>query len=137
MTVGLAIVAAAMGLLAVAVSQPAPGPFVAGLCLSGLGLGTASVASTAYGTSGATESDAGIVGGVLNAAAQTGTAIGIAVLLVTAARSTRAAYLLAAALAVAALLGTVYHQRRTVKAGVTASSATGSLGTKSPGIGGP
>ncbi len=82
--------------------------FLAGLALSGLGLGIASVGSTAYGTSDATDVAAGVVGGLLNAAAQIGTAVGIAALLVVA--DSRAgpltAYLAAAGLAAAAMFVT-------------------------------
>ncbi|UQU61623.1 hypothetical protein COUCH_21505 [Couchioplanes caeruleus] len=77
-------------------------PFVAGLGLSGLGLGVASVASTAYGTSEAGEERAGLVGGVLNAAAQTGTAVGVAVLLLVAGHGRALALALAALAALAA-----------------------------------
>jgi hypothetical protein len=56
---------------------------------------------------------AGVVGGIVNAGARIGTAVGIAVLLVVASGSGRplAAYLLAAALATAALVVTVSHRR--------------------------
>jgi hypothetical protein len=88
MTVGLATTAVAMGTLAAAAAQRSLPVFIAGLGLSGLG-------------------------GIVNAAAQIGTAVGIAVLLVVASGSGRplTAYLLAAALATAALVVTVSHRR--------------------------
>lgn len=53
---------------------------VGGFALSGLGLGCASVASTACGLSRTGEADNGIASGLISSAAQLGTAIGIAVL---------------------------------------------------------
>ena len=55
--------------------------------LMGLGLGVASVASTAVGTAGVTPADRGVSGGVLNSAAQLGTALGLAVLIPLATRA--------------------------------------------------
>jgi EmrB/QacA subfamily drug resistance transporter len=49
--------------------------------LMGAGLGCASVASTASGTSAADDEKQGLVSGLLNAAAQVGTALGLAVLI--------------------------------------------------------
>jgi MFS family permease len=118
MAAGLAVIAVSMGIEAYGVFQRALPLFLAGLSLSGLGLGVASVASTAHGTADATDVTAGVIGGLLNAAAQIGTAIGIAVLLATAthrysgagATNARAgqvaAYLLAAGVALAAMLMT-------------------------------
>ena len=48
--------------------------------LMGLGLGVASVASTAVGTAAVAPADRGVSAGVLNSAAQLGTALGLAVL---------------------------------------------------------
>ncbi len=48
--------------------------------LMGLGLGVASVASTAVGTAAVDPAERGVSGGVLNSAAQLGTALGLAVL---------------------------------------------------------
>lgn len=56
---------------------------VAGVCLTGLGLGVASVAGTAIGTDVA-DSLSGTASGVLNTGAQLGTAIGVAALLLLA-----------------------------------------------------
>jgi hypothetical protein len=61
---------------ALVVRQAALVPFLAGLALSRLGLGVASVASAAHGTAEATDSTTGTVGVLLNAAAQIGTAVG-------------------------------------------------------------
>src|SRR5215212_6096648 len=49
-----------------------------GLVLSGSGLGCASVASTARGTSAAGENEQGLASGLLNTSAQVGTALGLA-----------------------------------------------------------
>lgn len=114
MTSGLAIIALGMTTQAVGVWQRSLPTFLIGLSLSGLGLGIASVGSTAYGTAATTDVTAGIVGGLLNAAAQIGTAVGIAALLVVANSSRSgpvAAYLLAAGLAAAAMLVTGAHHR--------------------------
>jgi EmrB/QacA subfamily drug resistance transporter len=64
---------------------------VAGAALSGLGLGCASVASTAGGTSASGQADQGIASGLLNVSAQVGTALGLAVFLAAAALATTAA----------------------------------------------
>ncbi len=55
--------------------------------LMGLGLGVASVASTAVGTATVAPADRGVSGGVLNSAAQLGTALGLAVLIPLATRA--------------------------------------------------
>jgi len=81
MAAGLIVVAAAMTVGAAAVDRRALVLFLVSLVLSGMGLGVASVASTAHGTSTATDGNSGLYSGVLNAAAQIGTAVGIAVLL--------------------------------------------------------
>ena len=52
-----------------------------GAALSGLGLGCASVASTARGTSAMEKGKRGLASGLLNTAAQVGTALGLAALL--------------------------------------------------------
>ncbi|MDG4795676.1 MFS transporter [Micromonospora sp. WMMD1082] len=78
---GLVVVASAMPVSAIAVDRRALALFMVGLVGSGLGLGVASVASTAHGTSTTVAENAGLFGGILNAAAQIGTAVGIAVLL--------------------------------------------------------
>ncbi|HZA04876.1 MAG TPA: MFS transporter [Propionibacteriaceae bacterium] len=53
----------------------------------GLGLGVASVASTSVGTAAAEPADRGVAGGVLNSAAQLGTALGVALLVPLATRT--------------------------------------------------
>jgi MFS family permease len=55
--------------------------------LMGLGLGVASVASTAVGTATVEPADRGVSAGVLNSAAQLGTALGLAVLIPLATRA--------------------------------------------------
>ena len=61
-----------------------------GLVLSGSGLGCASVASTARGTSAAGENEQGLASGLLNTSAQVGTALGLAALATIAAARTEA-----------------------------------------------
>jgi hypothetical protein len=63
---------------------------VAGFVLSGLGLGVASVASTAKGTAAVPAARQGLASGVLNTAAQVGTALGLAVLVTLASARTGA-----------------------------------------------
>ncbi len=53
---------------------------LAGAALSGLGLGCASVASTARGTSAVEEGKRGLASGFMNTSAQMGTALGLAAL---------------------------------------------------------
>jgi MFS family permease len=87
------------GLIAVAVSALVTAGITAergvayvltGAALSGLGLGCASVASTARGTSAVEEGKRGLASGLLNTAAQVGTALGLAALLTIAAAHTSA-----------------------------------------------
>jgi MFS family permease len=59
---------------------------VTAFALMGLGLGVASVASTAVGTATVPPADRGVASGVLNSAAQLGTALGLAVLVPLATR---------------------------------------------------
>jgi len=111
MAIGLAGVAAGLAVEAVAVAAGTLAPFAAGLGLSGLGLGIASVASTTHGTADAGEERTGLVGGVLAAAAQTGTAVGTAMLLVTAEHG-RALAMVLAAVAAALAAGLMTARRR-------------------------
>lgn len=111
MAIGLAGVAVALALEAVAVAGGVLTLFVAGLGLSGLGLGIASVASTTHGTADAGEERTGLVGGVLAAAAQTGTAVGTAVLLLAAGYGQAFALTLAASLAAVAVAGLAVRRR--------------------------
>jgi MFS family permease len=67
-----------------------PPPMVAGFVLSGLGLGVASVASTSMGTAAVPAQRQGLASGLLNTAAQVGTALGLAVLVAVASARTGA-----------------------------------------------
>jgi MFS family permease len=102
--------AMAGGLVAVAAGAAAlmaltPAALVPALLLMGGGLGVAAVASTASGTAALGEAEQGIAAGVLNAAAQVGTALGLAVVItLAAATSYRAGFAAAAAIAGAAAL---------------------------------
>ncbi|MEU4422994.1 MFS transporter [Actinoplanes sp. NPDC024001] len=117
LTIGLAVVAAAMLTQAVAVALHHLPLFLTGLALTGAGLGLASVASTTHGTTGADDSTSGVIGGLLNAAAQVGTAVGIATLLTTATtwpiptQAPEAAFSLAALTALTAALTTLLTTR--------------------------
>ncbi|WP_327000848.1 MFS transporter [Dactylosporangium sp. NBC_01737] len=102
MATGLAVIAAAMTVEAAGVWHRSLPLFLAGLTVSGLGLGLASVASTTCATADTAGTTAGLVGGLLNAAAQIGTAVGIAVLLAIAPPTHATAYLAAAGAALAA-----------------------------------
>ena len=82
---GLAVVAAS-ALVTAGITAEGGVPYVlAGAALSGLGLGCASVASTARGTSAVERGKRGLASGLMNTAAQVGTALGLAVLLTLAA----------------------------------------------------
>jgi MFS family permease len=82
---GLALIAAAnVTLIAVAAAIPAIGACTA---LSGFGIGLSSVAATSLGTD-VPEADRAAASGIVNTAAQLGTAIGVAALLLVAAAST-------------------------------------------------
>ena len=88
---GLAVVAMA-ALVSTGISADGGVPYVlAGAALSGLGLGCASVASTARGTSAVEGDKRGLASGLMNTAAQVGTALGLATLL-TLAAATASAY---------------------------------------------
>jgi EmrB/QacA subfamily drug resistance transporter len=137
MLAGLMAVAAAM-LLVTAISAGGGVVYlVAGVSLAGAGLGCASVAATATGTAAVSADRQGLASGLLNTAAQIGTAIGIAALATLAAARTRAlagtagpsaaqlvagfrlAFLVAAALSLAGCLAAVLLvQRRRERAGV-------------------
>lgn len=85
---GLAVVAAAT-LVISGISAESGLVFVlVEAVLSGLGLGCASVASTATGTSATGENERGLASGLLNTSAQIGTALGLAVLVTVAASRT-------------------------------------------------
>ena len=91
---------AALGLLVVALSslvnagisvEGGVGYVVSGSILAGFGLGCSAVAATAVGTSALNEGEQGLASGLLNTAAQVGTALGVAVLVTVAAAGTGAA----------------------------------------------
>ena len=78
------LLAIAVGVLLLARIPPAGGHYghlLPSFVLMGAGLGCASVASTTSGTSAAEDEKQGLVSGLLNAAAQVGTALGLAVLI--------------------------------------------------------
>jgi EmrB/QacA subfamily drug resistance transporter len=90
MSSGLAVVAAS-ALVTAGISAEGGVAFVlVGAALSGLGLGCASVASTARGTSAVEEGKRGLASGFMNTSAQVGTALGLATLLTLAATRTAA-----------------------------------------------
>lgn len=80
MTAGLIVVAIAMLVSSLIDTTSGFSYLMVGIVLSGLGLGCAAVASTAAGVSAVTENERGLASGLLNAAAQIGTALGITVL---------------------------------------------------------
>ena len=85
---GLVLIAAGSLLLTLVPPSGLPAlRLVAAFGLMGLGLGVASVASTAVGTAGVEPADRGVAGGVLNSAAQLGTALGLATLIPLATRA--------------------------------------------------
>jgi EmrB/QacA subfamily drug resistance transporter len=97
------IIVAGLGLIAAgsavaAASQTATG-IVVWAILAGLGLGAASVAATTLGVSAVADDHRATAAGLLSTAAQVGTALGVATLLLLADR--RLGFLVAAALAVA------------------------------------
>jgi predicted MFS family arabinose efflux permease len=93
---GLALVAA--GSAVAAATQTATG-IVVWAILAGLGLGAASVAATTLGVSAVADDHRATAAGLLSTAAQVGTALGVATLLLLADR--RLGFVVAAALAVA------------------------------------
>jgi EmrB/QacA subfamily drug resistance transporter len=90
MSLGLAVVAASALVTAGITAESGVGYVLAGAALSGLGLGCASVASTARGTSAVEEGKRGLASGFMNTSAQVGTAMGLATLLTLAAARTAA-----------------------------------------------
>jgi EmrB/QacA subfamily drug resistance transporter len=85
MSLGLAVVAASALVTAGITAESGVAYALAGAALSGLGLGCASVASTARGTSAVDEEKRGLASGFMNTSAQVGTALGLASLLTLAA----------------------------------------------------
>jgi MFS family permease len=95
--------AGVLWLLAIAGAPAAPLALLPAFVVMGIGLGCASVASTAAGTAAAGAAREGVASALLNTAAQVGTAMGVAVLLsVAAAAGSRAAFAGAAAVALLA-----------------------------------
>ena len=88
MSLGLAVVAASALVTAGITAERGVGYVLAGAALSGLGIGCASVASTARGTSAVERGDRGLASGFMNTSAQVGTALGLAVLISLAAART-------------------------------------------------
>jgi EmrB/QacA subfamily drug resistance transporter len=92
MSLGLAVIAVSALLTAGISAEGGVAYVLAGAALSGLGLGCASVASTARGTSAVEEGKRGLASGFMNTSAQVGTALGLAALLTLAATRTAALY---------------------------------------------
>lgn len=130
MTSGLLMVAVAMLVTSGISADGGLAYLLAGIVVSGLGLGCASVAATSAGVSAVAEGERGLASGLLNTAAQVGTALGIAALLAFAAARAgspatgqgitpealvegyRAAYFAATVIATLGLLGTMFLFRR-------------------------
>jgi MFS family permease len=109
MTTGLVTVAGGAALL-VALS---PAILAPSFLLMGVGLAVASVASTAAGTAALGETEQGIASGVLNAAAQVGSAMGLALAATVASAAVyRTGFAAAAAIAVAAAVAVTRSSRR-------------------------
>ena len=111
---GLGLAGIAAGNLLLALTAGAVAGIVAGAVVAGIGLGLASVASTAIGTD-VPEELVGSATGLINTAAQLGTALGVSVLITLASlgdptTGTVLAWALAAV--AAALLGAVMLIRR-------------------------
>jgi MFS family permease len=123
MAAGLAGVGAGTLWLTAAGAGPAsPLALVPAFVAMGLGLGCAAVASTASGVAAAGAAHEGVASGLLNTAAQVGTAMGVAVLITIAgAAGERAAFAGAAALA---LTGAVALAARRQPAGARSRSST-------------
>ena len=90
MSLGLTVVAVSALVTAGITAESGVAYVLAGSALSGLGLGCASVASTARGTSAVEEDKRGLSSGLMNTSAQVGTALGLAVLTTLAAGHTEA-----------------------------------------------
>ena len=109
MAAGLVTVAAGAATLIVL----APAALAPAFLLMGGGLGVAAVASTASGTAALGEAERGVAAGVLNAAAQVGTALGLAaVITLAAATGYRTGFAAAAAIAAVAAAALTRSSRR-------------------------
>jgi MFS family permease len=131
MSLGLAVVAASALVTAGITAESGVVYVLAGAALAGLGLGCASVASTARGTSAVEEDDRGLASGFMNTSAQVGTALGLATLISLATARTaalsggaesgaealvagyRLAFLVAAGVASLGVVAALYFFRRT------------------------
>jgi len=126
MSSGLAVVAASALLTTGITAEGGLAYVLAGAALSGLGLGCASVASTARGTSAVEEGKRGLASGFMNTSAQVGTALGLAALLTLAAARTAA--LSAGAESAAEALVAGYRLAFLVAAGVASLGMLAALG---------
>ena len=125
MSLGLAVVAASALVTAGITAEGGVAYVLAGAALSGLGLGFASVASTARGTSAVEEGKRGLASGFMNTSAQVGTALGLAALLTLAATRTAALYEGAESAAEALVAG--YRLAFLVAAGVASLGVVAAL----------
>jgi hypothetical protein len=100
---------AAIGAGAFALLAQSAVALVVAFVLMGCGLGCASVASTASGTAALPDDEQGIASGVLNAAAQIGSAVGVAAIVPLGARG---GWVAAAVLALVAATGSTRTSRR-------------------------
>jgi MFS family permease len=122
---GLLTVTTAMLLITAISASGGLAYLVTGLLLAGAGLGCAAVASTATGTSAVAVQEQGLASGLLNTAAQIGTAIGIAALVTIAAARTDA--LAGGAGATAGQLVTGFRLAFFVAAGLSAAGCLAAL----------
>ena len=125
MSLGLAVVAVSALLTAGISAEGGVAYVLAGAALSGLGLGCASVASTARGTSAVEEGKRGLASGFMNTSAQVGTALGLAALLTLAA--TRTATLYGGAESAAEALVAGYRLAFLVAAGIASLGVVAAL----------
>src|SRR5215216_2418996 len=125
MSLGLAVVAASALVTTGITAEGGVAYVLAGAALSGLGLGCASVASTARGTSAVEEGKRGLASGFMNTSAQVGTALGLAALLTLAA--TRSAALSDGAESAAEALVAGYRLAFLVAAGVASFGVVAAL----------
>jgi MFS family permease len=110
LAVGVALVAVGSAVAALALSRAG---LVAWGVLAGAGLGAASVAATTLGTSAAGADGRGTAAGLMSTAAQVGTAVGVAALvLVAEGPGTAAGFAAAAALAVSGLAASALRRDR-------------------------
>jgi MFS family permease len=86
----VAVGVGALALHAISTDAPAVVSLLGGFVVLGLGLGVASVASTARGTDALGDADQGLASALLSTSAQLGTALGLAVILPIAAARTEA-----------------------------------------------